>query len=60
MWAGGGVDWVPTFCLLVSVLFSAPVAAFAVKKTGGERLKVLIGVATSSLGLATVLKVVLW
>lgn len=56
---GGGVDWVLTSCLLVSVLFSAPVAALIVKRTEGGKLKVLISIATSLIGLATILKTIL-
>ena len=52
----GSVDWVLTFCLVVSVSFSAPVAAFMIKRTESGKLKVLIGVATFLLGLATILK----
>jgi len=55
----GSIDWVLTFCLVISVSFSAPVAAFIVKRTESGKLKVLIGVATFLLGLATILKVAL-
>lgn len=56
---GGSVDWILTVCLVISVSFSAPVAAFIVKKTESGKLKVLIGVATFLLGVATILKVTL-
>jgi uncharacterized membrane protein YfcA len=56
---GGSIDWILTSCLLISASFSAPVAAFMVKRIEGKRLKVLIGVITSLLGLATILKTVL-
>ncbi len=55
----GSVDWVLTVCLVISVSFSAPVAAFIVKKTESGKLKVLIGIATFLLGVATILKVTL-
>ena len=55
----GSVDWVLTACLVISVSFSAPIAAFIVKKTESRKLKVLIGVATFLLGVATILKVIL-
>lgn len=55
----GSVDWILTFCLVVSVSFSAPIAAFIVKRTESGKLKVLIGVATFLLGVATTLKVTL-
>lgn len=55
----GSVDWVLTYCLVLSVSLSAPVAAFIVRRTKSGRLKVLIGVATFLLGLATVLKATL-
>ena len=60
LWAGGGVDWGLTFCLLISVSLSAPVAALMIKRTEGGKLRVLVGVATSLLGLGTVLKAVFW
>lgn len=56
---GGSVDWVLTCSLVLSVSLSAPVAAFIVRRTKSGRLKVLIGVATFVLGLATVLKAAL-
>lgn len=56
LWTGGSVDWVLTLCLLISVSLSAPVAAFMTRKVEGNRLRLLIGVATSLLGLATILK----
>ncbi len=55
----GSVDLVLTFCLVISVSFSAPVAAFLIKRSESRKLKVLIGVATLLLGLATVLKATL-
>ncbi len=55
----GNVDWVLTFCLLISVSFSAPVAAFMIKRTESKKLKVLMGVTTSLLGLAIILKAIL-
>ncbi len=55
----GSVDWVLTLCLVVSVSFSAPVAAFIVRRTESGRLKLLIGFATFLLGLTTILKAVL-
>lgn len=51
----GNVDWVLTFCLLISVSFSAPVAAFMIKRTESGKLKVVMGVATSLLGIVTIL-----
>jgi uncharacterized membrane protein YfcA len=57
--ARGSVDWVLTSCLVISVSFSAPVAAFIVRRTESGKLKVLIGVATFLLGLATILKATL-
>ncbi len=57
--ARGNVDWVLTSCLLISVSFSAPVAAFMIKRTESGKLKVLMGVVTSLLGLATILKAIL-
>ena len=59
MWTRGSIDWVLTFCLLISVSLSAPVAAFMLKRAESGKLKVLIGVVTSLLGLATVLKATL-
>jgi len=50
------VDWILTLCLVISVSFSAPVAAFIIKRTESGKLKVLIGVATFFLGLAMILK----
>lgn len=50
------IDWVLTFCLIISVSFSAPIAALIVKRVGNGRLKVAIAVATFSLGLTTILK----
>ena len=55
----GSVDWILTLCLVISVSFSAPVAAFIIKRTESGKLKVLIGVATFLLGLATILKATL-
>jgi len=55
----GSVDWVLTFCLVISVSFSAPMAAFIVKRTESGKLKVLISIATFLLGLATILKATL-
>lgn len=55
----GSVDWVLTLCLVISVSFSAPVAAFIVRRTESGKLKVLIGFATFLLGLATILKATL-
>ncbi len=60
IWIRGSVDWVLTFCLLISVSLSAPMAAFAVKRAESGKLKVLIGVATSLLGLTTILKAAFW
>jgi len=54
----GSVNWVLTSCLVTSVIFSAPVAAFIVKRTESGKLKVVIAVATFLLGLATVLKAI--
>lgn len=56
---GGRIEWPLTLCLLISVSFSAPVAAFMIKRAKRGKLKVLIGVATSLIGLATVLKATL-
>ena len=53
---GGTVNWLLASCLLISVSFSAPVAAFMIKRTESGKLKVLIGVVTFLLGLATILK----
>jgi uncharacterized membrane protein YfcA len=55
----GSVDWVLTVCLVISVSFSAPVAAFIVKKTESRKLKVMISIATFLLGVATILKATL-
>ena len=55
----GSIDWVLTVCLVISVSFSAPVAAFIVKKTESRKLKVMISIATFLLGVATILKVTL-
>jgi uncharacterized membrane protein YfcA len=52
------VDWVLTFCLIISVSFSAPTAAFIVKRLENGKLKVLIGIATFLLGFATILKAI--
>jgi len=57
---GSGVDWVLTLCLLVGVSLSAPVAAFVVRQVGHGALKVSVGVVTVLVGLATVLRVMLW
>ncbi len=57
--ARGAVDWVLTCCLVLSVSLSAPVAAFIVRRAKSGRLKVLIGVTTFLLGLATILKATL-
>ncbi len=54
---GRSVDWVLTFCFVIGASFSAPVAAIIVKRTESGELKVLIGVVTFLLGLATILKV---
>lgn len=59
IWTRGSIDWVLTFCLLISVCLSAPVAAFMLKRAESGKLKVLIGVVTFLLGLATVLKATL-
>jgi hypothetical protein len=57
--ARGSLDWVLACCLVLSASLSAPVAAFAVRRTRSGRLKVLIGVTTFLLGLATILKATL-
>lgn len=55
----GSLDWVLACCLVLSASLSAPVAAFIVKRTESGRVKILIGVATFLLGLATILKATL-
>lgn len=52
------VDWVLTLCLIISVSFSAPIAAFVVKRMGNGKLKLLIGITTFLLGFATILKTI--
>ena len=50
----------PLASLLVSASLSAPVAALMIKRMEGKKLRVLVGVATTLLGLGTVLKAVFW
>lgn len=59
IWTTGNLDWVLTSCLSVSVLLSAPIAAYMTKRIESGKLKLLISLATSLLGFSTILKVTL-
>ena len=53
---GRNIDWLLSILLSIGVVFSAPLAAYIVKKIESTRLKLIIGVSTLLLGLSTILR----
>lgn len=51
---GINTDWLLTVSLLLGVIFSAPVAAFIVKKIEDERMKIFMGIVAFALGVFTI------
>lgn len=52
------INWLLTSCLIINVSFSAPIAAFIVKRMENGKLKLLIGITTFFLGFVTILKTI--
>jgi uncharacterized membrane protein YfcA len=53
---GESVDWLLLILLSIGITFSTPLAAFVVKKVESRRMKLMIGIFTLVLGLATILQ----
>jgi len=53
------IEWRLAPSLVLGAIFSVPIAAYTVKKFKGERLKVIVGIATLILGLITLGKLFL-
>jgi uncharacterized membrane protein YfcA len=53
---GSSIDWTLSILLSIGVIFSAPIAAFIVKRIENKRLMLIIGIYTLLLGLFTILR----
>jgi len=54
LFIGRNIDWLLSILLSIGVVFSAPIAAFVVRKIDSRRLKLAIGISTLLLGLSTI------
>jgi len=54
---GKSVDWELAITLSIGVAFSAPVSAYFVRKIESGKLKLIIGIFTLALGVATILRI---
>jgi len=55
---GRTVDWTLALMLSIGVAFSAPVSAYLVRRIENRKLKLIIGIFTLILGIATMLRIV--
>ena len=53
---GRNIDWLLSIMLSIGVVFSAPLAAFIVRKIESRKLRLVIGIITLLLGLSTILR----
>ncbi len=53
---GRNIDWLFSIPLLIGVVLSTPLAALIVRKIESRKLKMVVGIATLSLGLSTILR----